>query len=64
MTAPAPTRNGLTTLDARITQALTTLRRVRSAGARVKTRDDVHAEERAEADLNALLDYRFAAQRR
>jgi hypothetical protein len=64
MPASAPTRTGLTTLDTRITQALATLRLARSEGARAKTRDDVDAEERAEADLNALLDYRYVAQRR
>ena len=64
MTASAPTRTGLTTLDTRITQALTALRLARSEGARAKTGENVYAEERAEANLNALLDYRFSAQRR
>ena len=64
MTASALTRTSLTSLDTRITQALNTLRLARSVGGRAKTRDDVYAEERAEADLNALLDYRYAAQRR
>jgi hypothetical protein len=64
MTAPAPTRSGFTSLDTRITEALTTLRRARSVGARGRTREDVHAVERAETNLNALLDYRYMAQRR
>jgi hypothetical protein len=64
MTASTPTRAGLTSLDTRITQALSTLRLARSAGAKAKTCDDVHAEERAEANLNALLDYRYATQQR
>lgn len=64
MPASALTGTDLTTLDTRITQALTTLRLARSAADRANTGDDVSAEERAEADLNALLDYRYAAQRR
>ena len=64
MTASTPIRTGLTTLDARITQALTALRMARSVGARAKTQDNVIAEERAESDLNALLDYRYAARQR
>jgi hypothetical protein len=62
MTAFTPTPAGLTTLDMRITQALTALRLARLAGG--KSRDAAFTEERAEADLNALLDYRYAAQRR
>jgi len=62
MTAFTPTPAGLTTLDTRITQALTALRLARLACA--KSRDAAFTEERAEADLNALLDYRYAAQRR
>jgi hypothetical protein len=64
MTAPAPTRPGLTTLDSRISQALAALRLARTARARSKTADRIRAEERAEADLNALLDYRYVVQER
>jgi len=62
MTTLTPTPAGLTTLDRRITQALSALRQARLAGAR--SRDAAFTEDRAEADLNALLDYRYAAQRR
>jgi hypothetical protein len=64
MTAPAPTRSGLTSLDKRITEALATLRLARRLQARGKSRQDAYAEERAENNLNALLDFRYAAQRR
>jgi hypothetical protein len=64
MTASALPRTGLTSLDTRITQALTTLRLARRVRERAQTRDDVYAEQRAEANLNALLDYRYATQRR
>jgi hypothetical protein len=64
MTAPAPTRTDFTTLDRRITRALTALRLARSVSARANTREDVDAEKRAEENLNALLDFRRAAQQR
>jgi hypothetical protein len=64
MTVSAPTRSGLTTLDTRITEALTALRLARRAVARRQTREDVCAAERAETNLNALLDYRYATQQR
>jgi hypothetical protein len=64
MTAPAPTRTNFAPLDQRITHALTTLRLARSMSGRAKTREDIDAEKRAEANLNALLDYRHVAQSR
>jgi hypothetical protein len=64
MEAPALPRSGVTRLDTRITEALATLRLARSLRARGRTREDVHAEERAESNLNALLDFRHAARRR
>jgi hypothetical protein len=63
MTAPAPTRMNFASLDQRITQALTTLRLARADSARAQSREDIDAEKRAEAHLNALLDYRQSAQR-
>jgi hypothetical protein len=59
----APTRPDFASLDRRITQALTALRLVRGDSTQARTREGIAAEKRAEADLNALLDYRQAAQR-
>ena len=64
MTASASTRTDFTTLDTRITQALSSLRLARIVSARAQTPDDRNVEQRAETNLNALLDYRHSAHRR
>ena len=63
MTASAPTRADFATLDGQITRALSTLRLARTVSARGRTRGDLDAERRAEANLNALLDYRNARRK-
>ena len=64
MTAPALPRTDFTVLDQRITRSLTALRSARAAATRAQTRTTTEALERAEANLDALLDYRHAAQQR
>jgi hypothetical protein len=64
MTAPALTRTDFTVLDQRITRSLMALRSARAASMRLPTRTTTEALEQAEANLDALLDYRYAAQQR
>jgi hypothetical protein len=64
MTAPALTRTDFTVLDQRITRSLMALRSARAASMRVRNRMTTEALEKAEANLDALLDYRYAAQQR
>jgi hypothetical protein len=64
MTTSAPSHPDLATLDRRIEQALHSLRLARAVSARLATRSNLAAEERAEENLNALLEYRHAAGRR
>jgi hypothetical protein len=60
--APAGLHADFTELDRHITRALAALRRARVATVRSGSRDAVDTEERAEANLNALLEYRFTRQ--
>ena len=62
MTTAATKRTDFTALDARITHALFALRLARVVTARGRTSEDREAENRAEANLNALLDYRHQRQ--
>lgn len=64
MTAPVRTDPDLAVLDGLLVQALAELRSARLRCARDSGRDAVLARERAESDLNTLLDYRWAAVRR
>jgi hypothetical protein len=61
MSAPAPPRNDFTELDRKIVRALAALRAARLASARGRTTRTEEIEIRAEANLNALLDYRHTA---
>lgn len=63
MTAPAPPRNDFALLDRLILDALDGLRSARAATARAGNRTNVEGQTRAEEHLNALLEYRHAAQR-
>jgi hypothetical protein len=64
MTAPAPSRNGFDVLDQHILEALDQLRFARIAAARAGNRTNLDLQARAEEHLNALLEYRHAAQDR
>jgi hypothetical protein len=64
MTAPAPPRNDFALLDRLILDALGSLRSARAATAKAGTRTNVEGQTRAEEHLNALLEYRHAAQTR
>jgi hypothetical protein len=64
MTAPAPPRTDFAALDQRIALALAELRTARRASARGRSPLTDSAQERAEGNLNALLEYRYAAARR
>jgi hypothetical protein len=64
VTTSAPSRSDFAALDRRIEQALHDLRGARATAARLATRSNLAAEERAEATLNALLEYRHAVGRR
>ena len=63
MTAPAPPRSSFGVVDQLIREALDELRFARSTE-RPAGGPDLDRETRAEERLNALLDYRLAAQRR
>lgn len=62
MTTFVRTQSDLSALDRHIARALVNLRAARVASARVSSQKNIQAETRAEADLNALLEYRHAAQ--
>jgi hypothetical protein len=64
MTAPAPARSDFALLDRLIREALDQLRTARTKATRVGNRRNVDLQSRAEEHLNALLEYRHAAQRR
>jgi hypothetical protein len=64
MTAPAPPRSDYAVLDRLIAEALRELRSARAAAARMSSRRNLELQTRAEGRLNALLEYRLAAQRR
>ena len=64
MTAPAPPRSDYAVLDRLIAEALRELRSARAAVARTNSRRNLELQTRAEGRLNALLEYRLAAQRR
>jgi hypothetical protein len=64
MTAPVRTRSDFTLLDRLIGEALGDLRSARLVAARTGTRKTLDLQTRAEEHLNALLEYRLAAQRR
>jgi hypothetical protein len=64
MTAPAPPRSDFAVLDRLILEALRELRSARTAAARTGNRTNLERQTRAEEHLNALLEYRLAAQRR
>ena len=64
MTAPTPTRTDLGALDQHIARALGALRLARAAAARAGVPTNRDAEDRAEANLNGLLEYRYSTQRR
>ena len=65
MTAPAMLRRGsYAVLDQLILDALGELRAARRVAARSGTRKNLELQARAEEHLNALLEYRLAAQRR
>jgi hypothetical protein len=64
MTAPAPPRSDYAVLDRLIAEALKELRSARVAAARTSSRRNLELQTRAEGRLNALLEYRLAAQRR
>ncbi|MGY1642661.1 hypothetical protein ACI782_16250 [Geodermatophilus sp. SYSU D00703] len=64
MTTLAPPSDGFAVLDAQIVRALGELRAARLACTRTNSRFGLARQERAEADLNALLEYRHAARHR
>jgi YD repeat-containing protein len=64
MTTSAPSRTEYDKLDRLIEQALADLRTARVAFWRAKTSKNSVQQDRAEANLNALLEYRYAAMRR
>src|SRR3954447_13482577 len=64
MTAPPPARTDFAVLDGLILEALGALRSARIGSARTGNRKNLELLTRAEAHLNALLDYRHAAPRR
>ncbi|MGY1802194.1 hypothetical protein ACI78T_02830 [Blastococcus sp. SYSU D00922] len=64
MTAPAPPRDGFDVLDQLITEALVELRSARITSRHEGGSRNRDVQARAEEHLNALLEYRYAAQRR
>jgi hypothetical protein len=64
MTALAPPRSSFAVLDRLILEALTDLRTARIVAARTGNRTNLERQTRAEEHLNALLEYRLAAQSR
>jgi hypothetical protein len=63
MTTYTPTRTDLSALDQQIVLALVTLRQARAATLGRSSPRNLAVETRAEANLNALLDYRHSTQR-
>jgi hypothetical protein len=64
MTTPVLPSSDLGTVDGLLVQALADLRSARLRCARGGSREAVLDQERAESNLNALLDYRCVAVRR
>ena len=64
VTASTTTRSVFATLDARITSALLALRQARLAVAHSASAAALLQQQRAEENLNALLDYRNAVSHR
>jgi hypothetical protein len=64
MAASTPVRGEFAVLDRLIERSLGTLRLARAACARTPSSSNVDARDRAEENLNALLEFRCAAQRR
>jgi hypothetical protein len=64
MTAPAPIRTDFSALDQNIARALVALRLARARSAADGVPGNHDAEDRAEADLNGLLEYRHSVLRR
>jgi hypothetical protein len=64
MTTPVLTSPDLGTVDGLLVQALADLRSARLRCARGGSPEAVLAQDRAESNLNALLDYRSVAARR
>ncbi len=64
MTAPVLTGPDLVVLDGLVVQALAEVRSARARCAHHSGRESLLAQERAESNLNALLDYRSAVARR
>jgi hypothetical protein len=64
MTAPVLSGPDLAVLDGLLVQALAELRSARSRCTRHSGGDSLAAQERAESNLNALLDYRTAVAHR
>ena len=64
MTTSAPLRSEYDSLDRLIERALADLRLARVAYWRAETPQNLERKDRAEAHLDGLLDYRFAAMRR
>jgi hypothetical protein len=64
MTTLAPPSDRFTVLDSLIVRALAELRAARHACGRTSDRANLDLQTRAEANLNALLEYRHAAEHR
>ena len=64
MTTLAPSSDRFTVLDSLIVRALGELREARRACGRTGDRANLDLQVRAEANLNALLEYRHAAEHR
>jgi hypothetical protein len=64
MTTLAPPHGDFAVLDQQILDALRNLRSARAAAGRRRDRRDRELQVRAEEHLNALLEYRHAAQAR
>jgi hypothetical protein len=64
MTARPSTRGEFAVLDQLIVRSLGTLRLARDTCARTPSTANVDARDRAEENLNALLEFRSAARRR
>lgn len=64
MTTLAPSSDRFTVLDSLIVRALAELREARRACGRTGDRANLDLQVRAEANLNALLEYRHAAEHR
>jgi hypothetical protein len=64
MAARTPMRGEFAVLDQLIVRSLANLRLARAACARTPSTSNVDVRDRAEENLNALLEFRSAAQRR